>query len=113
MLQHQSEAWKACRGNGPFTRFGQSPSPTNSTKTPFWTNFTASAPNGFVTQLAMYLDTSAGNQLVQDTRVDYSVALDSINGAFVQVSDLTLRGFCYWTAVAASSGSQHHTQASM
>lgn len=93
---------------GPSTRFGQSSTDK------YWKNLTAGAPNGFVTQLAMYLDTSAGNQLLQDTRIDYSVALNNINDSFVQVTGLTLMvcfggGPC--RAAAACSGPQRHTQA--
>jgi hypothetical protein len=72
---------QAAECKGPFTRFGQV------SGSPYWRNLTQGAPNGFVTQLAMYLDTSATNQLTNDMRIDYSVALNDNslpNPGFVQ-----------------------------
>ncbi len=63
---------------GPFTRFRPDGSG------PFFTDFLTGAPNGFASQLAMYLNVGDDNSLMNDDRVDYSVALSTKNGAFVQ-----------------------------
>ena len=56
-------------GAGPFSRF-------RPRTDPFFTDFLQDSPNGFVAQLAIYLDVSESNGLSNDERVDYSVALN-------------------------------------
>jgi hypothetical protein len=63
---------------GPFTRFRPDGSD------PFFTDFLTGAPNGFASQLAMYLNVGDDNGLLNDNRVDYSVALNTKNREFVQ-----------------------------
>uniref|UniRef100_A0A7S3UFP8 Fibronectin type-III domain-containing protein n=2 Tax=Picocystis salinarum TaxID=88271 RepID=A0A7S3UFP8_9CHLO len=63
--------------DGPFTRFGaESPGVA--------VNLLGDAENGFVTQIAIYLDVSEDAPFTDDTRFDWSVALSTDSEQFVQ-----------------------------
>lgn len=62
------------------------------------------------TQLAMYLDTSESNQLRQDTRVDYSVALNAADDSPVQ--DFVFNLGLYNESTPAAGGGQRRFIAS-
>lgn len=72
--------WTAVTG-GAFTRFRPAGS------APLWRNLSTEAPNGVVTQIGIYLDTSASNGLTNDKGLEWSVALYDNSTPFVSVQD--------------------------